>query len=169
MPVASMLCAHGLLDSRHLCPLLLSPTSSPPQGGVKWLRSSASGTSCSAEGAACLAALHSRPWYLLLHLCPLAVHASILQAVAYAMSHAQAMCAAGGPIGEITDMGDTKLLKTVERWLRRERKAVTDGSSLVGLSNGHQEAVASDTTSTHNQAAKQPAPFFPSRHMAYFH
>ena len=74
---------------------------------------------------------------------------------------------AGGPIDEVSDMGDAKLLKTVERWLRTERNAtrkadkdhaVTEKKSSTDCASSNQEKPAS-----------KPAPHFPSRHMAYFH
>jgi hypothetical protein len=77
--------------------------------------------------------------------------------------------ATGGPIGEITDMGDAKLLKTVERWLRTERNAVRNKDHGTPLSNGHKGPDANGTDEQQKPASKQPAPFFPSRHMAYFH
>lgn len=66
-------------------------------------------------------------------------------------------------------MGDAKLLKTVERWLRTERNAVRKGDHETPLSNGHKGADANGTDTQPKAASKQPAPFFPSRHMAYFH
>lgn len=75
----------------------------------------------------------------------------------------------GGPIEEITDMGDAKLLKTVERWLRTERNAVRKSDHGTLISNGHKGSDATGTNAQPNPSSKQPAPFFPSRHMAYFH
>lgn len=82
-------------------------------------------------------------------------------------------CTTGGPIDEITDMGDAKLLKTVERWLRTERNAIRNSDHETPLSNGHKGPDANGTDTGRDiqpkPASKQPAPFFPSRHMAYFH
>ncbi|DBA89037.1 TPA: ABC transporter I member 20 [Trebouxia sp. C0005] len=75
----------------------------------------------------------------------------------------------GGPIGEITDMGDAKLLKTVERWLRTERNAVRKSDHGTPLNSLHKGPGANGTDTQQKPASKQPAPFFPSRHMAYFH
>ena len=75
---------------------------------------------------------------------------------------------AGGRIDQISDMGDAKLLKTVERWLRTERSATrkTDNDQSVSEKKNSSPNCAS---TQQEKAASKPAPYFPSRHMAYFH
>lgn len=75
----------------------------------------------------------------------------------------------GGPIGEITDMGDSKLLKTVERWLRTERDAVGKGDDGDSVRSNGKTADITTKTETQQKAPARSSPFFPSRHMAYFH
>ena len=66
---------------------------------------------------------------------------------------------AGGPISSIADMPETKLLKTVERWLRSEKESVQQKAKAgPGATHETKDAVASRAT----------APSFPSKHMAYF-
>ena len=74
---------------------------------------------------------------------------------------------AGGSIDQVSDMGDAKLLKTVERWLRTERSATRGlGKSQTGTEKKDGSDIA---TSKQEKPATKPAPYFPSRHMAYFH
>lgn len=73
---------------------------------------------------------------------------------------------AGGPIDQVSDMGDAKLLKTVERWLRTERTATRNADQSISEKNSS----SSDSVSAQQEKpATKPAPYFPSRHMAYFH
>lgn len=66
---------------------------------------------------------------------------------------------AGGPISTIPDMPETKLLKTVERWLRSEKETTREkAKTSCETSHETRDAVASRAT----------APSFPSKHMAYF-
>ena len=69
----------------------------------------------------------------------------------------------GGPLQDISDMGDAKLLKTVERWLRTERD-----STRAAETNG--KASSNGNVDSHAVESPKPsaAPSFPSRHMAYF-
>ena len=76
---------------------------------------------------------------------------------------------AGGPIGQVSDMGDTKLLKTVERWLRTERDTIREADSNDTSLSKSSTAVEAHGTDTQQKTASKPAPYFPSRHMAYFH
>lgn len=76
---------------------------------------------------------------------------------------------AGGPIEQVSDMGDAKLLKTVERWLRTERNAARQGykhnaQPVTNCGNG-----TDSSAEQQEKPATKPAPYFPSRHMAYFH
>lgn len=75
---------------------------------------------------------------------------------------------AGGPIDQVSDMGDAKLLKTVERWLRTERSASRESekSQTVTEKNSGLTDIAS---CKQGKPATKSAPYFPSRHMAYFH
>lgn len=69
----------------------------------------------------------------------------------------------GGPLQDISDMGDAKLLKTVERWLRTERDSTRDvETNGKASSNGNVDSHAAETPKP------SAAPSFPSRHMAYF-
>lgn len=75
----------------------------------------------------------------------------------------------GGPIEQVSDMGDAKLLKTVERWLRTERNAARQGykhnaQPVTNCGNG-----TDSSAEQQEKPATKPAPYFPSRHMAYFH
>ena len=76
--------------------------------------------------------------------------------------------ASGGPIDQVSDMGDAKLLKTVERWLRTERTATRKVDHDQSM--GEKKNSSSDSVSTQQKKpAPKSAPYFPSRHMAYFH
>ena len=69
----------------------------------------------------------------------------------------------GGPLQDISDMGDAKLLKTVERWLRMERDS-TRAAKAKASSTDHD----ADKAGALDKPKASVAPTFPSRHMAYF-
>lgn len=73
---------------------------------------------------------------------------------------------AGGPIDQVSDMGDAKLLKTVERWLRTERTATKKLDKTQTVTETNNGPIPS---SKQEKPAAKSAPYFPSRHMAYFH
>lgn len=66
-------------------------------------------------------------------------------------------CVVGGPLAEISDMPEAKLLRTVERWLRKEKETTRQ----IAKSQ-------SGPTENGKTPSKPKAPSFPSRHMAYF-
>ncbi|KAL3146681.1 hypothetical protein ABBQ32_000909 [Trebouxia sp. C0010 RCD-2024] len=74
----------------------------------------------------------------------------------------------GGPIDQVSDMGNVKLLKTVERWLRTERSASRElekSQTVIEKNSGSADFASSKQA----KPTTKPAPYFPSRHMAYFH
>lgn len=93
----------------------------------------------------------------------------------FALYHVEVRCArftswvmAGGPIDQVSDMGNVKLLKTVERWLRTERSASRElekSQTVIEKNSGSADFASSKQA----KPTTKPAPYFPSRHMAYFH